>query len=178
MTKIVAGKTAQPRWKQWIADTVVDQLLDKSGDIDIYIVSGEGEPPAPIQSMAGAAETRRREFVKAAAVVAMCGLVAWGAHAAHLADTNIVMIFLAGVAFVAARLGRGPSIAAAVLSVLLFDFFFVPPRLTFAVSDTEYVITFAVMLGIGLLISELTSRLQSQFVPRNSRNIGRLSCFA
>ena len=72
------------------------------------------------------------------------------------------MIFLAGVAFVAARLGRGPSIAAAIASVLVFDFFFVPPQLTFAVSDTEYVITFAVMLGIGLLISELTSRLQAQ----------------
>ena len=68
------------------------------------------------------------------------------------------MIFLAGVAFVSARLGRGPSIASAIASVLVFDFFFVPPRLTFAVSDTEYLITFAVMLGIGLLISELTSR--------------------
>ena len=44
----------------------------------------------------------------------------------------------------------------------MFDFFFVPPRLTFAVSDTEYLITFAVMLGIGLVISELTSRLKSQ----------------
>ena len=45
---------------------------------------------------------------------------------------------------------------------MLFDFFFVPPKLTFAVSDTQYIITFVVMLGIGLLISELTSRLQSQ----------------
>src|SRR6185436_20732197 len=80
----------------------------------------------------------------------------------QLADSNIVMIFLAGVALVAARMGRGPSIAAAVASVLVFDFFFVPPRLTFAVSDTQYLITFVVMLGIGLLISELTSRLQTQ----------------
>ena len=85
-----------------------------------------------------------------------------GARDAGLAEANIVMIFLAGVAFVAARLGRGPAIAAAIASVLVFDFFFVPPQLTFAVSDTEYVITFAVMLGIGLLISELTSRLQAQ----------------
>ena len=46
--------------------------------------------------------------------------------------------------------------------MLVFDFFFVPPRLTFAVGDTEYLITFAVMLGIGLLISELTTRLQAQ----------------
>ena len=83
-------------------------------------------------------------------------------RAANLADTNIVMMFLAGVAFISARWGGGPSIAAAIVSVLVFDFFFVPPHLTFAVSDTQYIITFAVMLGIGFLISELTSRLQAQ----------------
>ena len=162
VTKIVAGKTAQPRWKQWFAKTVVDQLLAQSGDIDVYIVSGEGEPPATIDRATGAVESRRRDYLDAAAVVAICALVAWAARVAHLADSNIVMIFLAGVAFVAAKMGRWPSIAAALLSVVLFDFFFVPPKLTFAVSDTQYIITFVVMLGIGLLISELTSRLQSQ----------------
>ena len=103
------------------------------------------------RTFAGATMRRPRRSSACAA------LSAWGARSAGLADANIVMIFLAGVAFVAARLGRGPSIAAAVASVLVFDFFFVPPRLTFAVSDTEYLITFAVMLGIGLLISELTT---------------------
>jgi two-component system sensor histidine kinase KdpD len=162
VTKIVAGKTAQPRWKQWFVDTVVDQLLDRSGDIDVYVVSGEGEAPTPTRFVTPAKATRRREYIHAAVVVAICALFAWGARSAQLADANIVMIFLAGVAFVAARMGRWPSIAAAIGSVLVFDFFFVEPRLTFAVSDTEYLITFAVMLGIGLLISELTSRLQAQ----------------
>jgi two-component system sensor histidine kinase KdpD len=98
----------------------------------------------------------------AATVVAACTVIGWLARAAGLADVNIVMLFLAGVAFVAARLGRGPSIAAAIAGVLVFDFVFVAPRWSFAVSDTQYIITFAVMLGIGLLISELTSRLQVQ----------------
>ena len=57
------------------------------------------------------------------------------------------MVYLLGVAFVAARHGRLPSVLASILSVAAFDFFFVPPHLTFAVSDTQYVITFAVMLG-------------------------------
>ncbi len=59
-------------------------------------------------------------------------------------------------------LGRGPSILASVLSVAAFDFFFVPPYLTFAVSDTEYLITFAVMLVVALVISTLTSRVRAQ----------------
>lgn len=162
VTKIVAGKTAQPRWRTLFARTVVDQLLHKSGDIDIYIVSGEGEPPAAPRFAAATNNFRWSDYLTAAGAVAICAIFGWAAHAAQLADSNVVMIFLAGVAYVAARLGRWPSIFAAVTSVLLFDFFFVPPKLTFAVSDTQYVITFAVMLGIGLLISELTSRLQSQ----------------
>jgi two-component system sensor histidine kinase KdpD len=162
VTKIVAGKTAQPRWKQWVVKTVVDQLLDKSGDIDIYIVSGEGEIPAPVRYPVFSRATRWNDYFKAAVVVASCALVGWGARWAGLADTNIVMIFLAGVAFVSARMGLGPSVAATVFSVLVFDYYFVAPRFSFAVGDTQYLITFTVMLGIGLLISELTSRLQTQ----------------
>jgi two-component system sensor histidine kinase KdpD len=162
VTKIVAGKTAQPRWKQLFVKTVVDQLIDKSGDIDVYVVSGEGETPTQTRFVGQATRAQWPTYANAAAIVALCTLLAWGAHFVGLADTNIVMIFLAGVAFVSARLGRGPSIAATIVSVLIFDFFFVAPRGTFAVSDSQYVITFAVMLGIGLLISELTSRLQAQ----------------
>ncbi len=72
------------------------------------------------------------------------------------------MIFLAGVATAAACFGHGPAIMAAVLSVLVFDYFFVPPVLSFAPTDAQYFVDMAVMLGIGLLISELTARLQSQ----------------
>ena len=110
-----------------------------------------------------------RFYLATAAVVAICGFLGWLSRFWHLAkgaeiggEANIAMVFLAGVALVATRFGRGPAIAASVLSVLMFDFFFVPPYRTFAVSDTEYLITFAVMLGIGLLISTLTARQRSQ----------------
>jgi len=162
VTKIVAGKTAQPKWKQWFSKTVVDQLLEQSGDIDIYVVSGEGEPPRSTRFASGTKQPQWPDFAKALTAVGVCAVLGWAADAAQTAESNVVMIFLAGVAFVASRLGRWPSIVAAIASVLVFDLLFVPPRLTFAVSDTQYAITFAVMLGIGLLISELTSRLQSQ----------------
>ena len=58
--------------------------------------------------------------------------------------------------------GRGPALAAAILSVLVFDYFFVSPSFSFAIQDAQYAITLSVMLGIGLLISALTSKLQSQ----------------
>jgi two-component system sensor histidine kinase KdpD len=73
---------------------------------------------------------------------------------------NIVMLFLLGVVVVAVKLGRGPSTLAAILSVASFDFFFVQPRFSFAVSDVQYLLTFAVMLVVGLLIGQLTANLR------------------
>jgi two-component system sensor histidine kinase KdpD len=64
--------------------------------------------------------------------------------------------------FVAVRHGRGPSALAAVLSVVAFDFFFVQPRFSFAVADMEYLVTFGVMLIVGLVVSTLAANLRSQ----------------
>jgi two-component system sensor histidine kinase KdpD len=75
---------------------------------------------------------------------------------------TLAMIYLAGVVAVAAWHGRGPSILTALFGVLVFDFFFVPPYLSFAVHDTQYLFTFAVMLITGLLISTLMGRLTFQ----------------
>jgi two-component system, OmpR family, sensor histidine kinase KdpD len=73
---------------------------------------------------------------------------------------NIVMLFLLCVVLVAVKFGRGPASLAAVLSVASFDVFYVPPQLSFAVSDVQYLVTFAVMLAVGLLIGQLTANLR------------------
>jgi len=74
--------------------------------------------------------------------------------------TNIVMLYLLGVVGVAWRFGRGPAACAAALNVIAFDYFFVQPTLSFAVSDVQYLLTFAVMLGVGLLVGQLTAGLR------------------
>lgn len=94
-------------------------------------------------------------------MVALTTLVAGGARAAlHVPDVE--MLFLLGVTVVAVTARRGPSILAAVLSVAAYDFFFVPPPLTLDVEDVRYVLTFAMMLAIGVLISTLTLRMREQ----------------
>jgi two-component system sensor histidine kinase KdpD len=84
---------------------------------------------------------------------------------------NIVMLFLLAVFLVAWKLGRGPAIFSAFLSVALFDFFFVPPQLSFAVSDVQYLITFAVMLAVGLITSHLTVGLRHQAEIAREREV-------
>ncbi|MBP1206587.1 two-component system sensor histidine kinase KdpD [Duganella sp. 1411] len=80
--------------------------------------------------------------------------------AAWLDLANIAMLFLLMVVLVAVRFGRGPSVLGTCVSVACFDFFFVPPRFTFAVTDFQYVITFVVMLAVGLITGHLTAGLR------------------
>ncbi|HET8711588.1 MAG TPA: DUF4118 domain-containing protein [Spongiibacteraceae bacterium] len=80
----------------------------------------------------------------------------------YLDLANIVMLFLLTVLVIAVSLGRSAAILASALSVLLFDIFFVPPRFSLAVSNIQYVITFAVMLATALVTSHLTSGLMRQ----------------
>lgn len=79
-----------------------------------------------------------------------------------LAPVNTVMLFLLTVVLIAARLGRSPAVLASFLSVGLFDFFYVAPRWSFAVGDTQYVLTFLVMLTVALIIGHLTIGLRQR----------------
>ncbi len=165
VTKIFVGKTKEARWKRFLSRTLVDQLLESSGGIDVYVIHGERvqtedcDPPKPqVTPFNGLSYAVALGATVASTLVAAVLRIFFGLDA----ETNAGMIYLAGVAFVAFRFGRGPAIAACLMAVLAFDFFFVPPYMTFAVSDTQYIVTFIVMLAIGLLISTLASRLSMQ----------------
>ncbi len=95
----------------------------------------------------------------------------------YLDLANIVMLYLLGTVGVAVKFGRGPAALAAVLNVAAFDFFFVAPRLSFAVSDVQYLVTFAVMLLVGLLTGQLTAGLRFQARISSSRERRAQSLF-
>ena len=90
---------------------------------------------------------------------------------------NIVMVFLLSVVGVAVWQGRGPAVMAAFLNVAAFDFFFVSPRLSFAVSDVQYLLTFAVMLAVGLITGQLTAGLRFQARVASHREARTRSLF-
>lgn len=161
VTKIIAGKPLRPRWQELLWGSVVDQLIRRSGPIDVYVVSSAPTPARRAEPPTGIGRRSWRPFLWAAALVAGATLLGQ-VFSLALDPTNLVMIYLAMVVIAAVTLGRGPAILASVLSVLLFDFFFVDPRLTFAVGDTQYLLTFAGLLIVGLVISALTARAREQ----------------
>lgn len=171
VTKILIGRTAQPRWRRFAFGTVVDEMLDRCGDIDVYVIHGDDTTDDSFLRRFQWGLPPKWRCARAVAVVGLACVVAQAMRVAKLADreANFVMAFLAAVVWTAFREGRGPAILASVLAVLLFDFFFVPPLNTFVVNDVDYVITFLVMLTISLLISSLTSRLRAQVEATRQR---------
>ena len=112
-----------------------------------------------------------REFAAAVIIVGFATLIALALRP-YLAATNLAMVYLLGVVAVATRCNRPASVMASFLSVAAFDFFCVPPYLTLQVSEYEYLITFAGMLVVALVISAQTSRIRAQAaraVERESR---------
>jgi two-component system sensor histidine kinase KdpD len=168
VSKIVVGKPQRPLWRRLAAGSIVDTLVQGSGEIDVYVISGDRDDSRPAPARAWARPPRWLPYGQALVAVAVCtGLAA--AMFGRFAPSNLIMVYLLGVIVVATRHGRGPSLLASVLSVAAFDFFFVPPFYTFAVTDTEYLVTFSVMLVVALVISGLAVRIRAQAVSARER---------
>lgn len=93
-----------------------------------------------------------------------------------LAPANLVLLYLMAVVLVAVRFGRKPGILASFLAVLTFDIFLVPPYYSLTVSEPQYLVTFAIMLIVALIISNLTTHLhyQARMAQYRERRAGAL----
>ncbi|MDD2761817.1 MAG: sensor histidine kinase KdpD [Methylomonas sp.] len=178
INKIVVGKPSRRGWKRWLLGSVVDVLISHAHNINIYLLGspqyGEREnleteanafkkPPLPGLRRRIQSRTRRkyRGYVWAVAVTVISTLVGHFMFR-HLELANLVMVFLLGVVYIAMRFGRGPSILASVLAVGMFDVLFVTPYFSLTVADSQYLITFTVMLIVGIVISNLMINVRSQ----------------
>jgi two-component system sensor histidine kinase KdpD len=162
VTRIVVGRSRHPRWRELLGGSLVSSLM-RATDLDVWVLGEERErgaapqpPPAtPLVPVSW------RAWAGTLLVVGICTLVAVLMQRSFDLS-NLAMIYLVGVVVSAVAFGRGPAIVAAILGVAVFDFCFVPPRYTFRVSDTQYLVTFAVMLLVAVVIGTLTALLREQ----------------
>ena len=177
ITKIVMGKPNKPRWREILYPPIVDQVIRRSGAVDVVIVSFEQDESAK----AAPAPKHRRPFelrgyaaslALIAAATLLCELLR-----PFLAPTNMVMFYLLAVVVASVRLGRKPAMATALLGVLAFDFFFVPPRMTFVVADTQYLMTFLGLFVVGLVISTLVARSRERADVMRAREVQTASLY-
>jgi two-component system, OmpR family, sensor histidine kinase KdpD len=185
VTRVVIGRPRRPLWRRLFQASTYGELLAKTEGIDLHVVGGADEKAMlrnPFFSRSRAylaaprSEKRRWQgYAWGVAAVALCtALGHWMSPAFEL--VNIAMVYLLAVALVAVRYGRGPAIATSILAVASFDFFLVPPQLTFAVSDVQYLLTFGIMLAVALIISNLTAsvRLQANVAGHRERRTALL----
>jgi len=176
ITKIVMGKPSRRGWKRWLMGSVVDTLITEAHNINVYLLGsprgkGVADPKAaketPLTKVLrpnypwGRTKRRWLNWGWAAGMTGCTSLMAW-LMSGKFESANLVMVYLLGVVFMAARFGREAAILTSVLSVAAFDFLFVNPVHTFAVADVQYLVTFIIMLLVGLIISHLTSNMRSQ----------------
>ena len=161
--KLVVGRAPMrrrlaDRWRRSLAE----RASAIASDLDVVVVTrDEARPAAASESEPEREPLAWRGYAGALGLCIVVTVVT--TPLSHVFDlANIVMLFMLAVVVVALLFGRGPAVLAAVANVLAFDFFFVPPRLSLAVSDVQYLITFAVMLVVGLAIGQLTARLRYQ----------------
>ncbi len=159
VTRIIVGHPVRARWREQLFGSVADQIVRMSGAIDLLVIgelkpySGDHDedrgPRKPIQI--------RKPYLYSVWLVLLvsifCTLIR-----TFISPTNVVMFFLIGVVIAAITWGLKPAIFTAAMSVLAFDFFFVPPALTLRVTDSEYLITFGAFLFVGVVISFLVVR--------------------
>jgi len=169
--KVVVGKSARPRWKELLFGAFIDRLIRESGDIDVYVVRGDDDltgshRAARLDGRSSARAPKRPsrvvgELTASAGMIAACALLALAFHRPpdHSEES---LILLAGVVLSALWFGRLAAIVASVLAVVAFNFLFTAPRFTLHINDSGYLITFAVMLAVGIVVGTLAARAREQ----------------
>ena len=171
--KIVIGRQQKRRW--WDRSGFADRLARHAPDLDLVVIALDEKAaslPARASDSRTAMEKWRLQLQGCVVAIALCAVITVVAMQWLMAfeAANLVMLYLLGVVIIALLYGRWPSVLATVINVVSFDLFFVAPRGTLAVSDVQYLLTFGVMLTVGLLIGNLTAGVRYQArVARSQR---------
>lgn len=176
VSRLVVGKPSRGLLARLLNPSVTDLLAKEAIDIDIHVVvrsaSDKSNPKRKhkfrLVNNDQFSLYKNRGYLWALAISIATSLVA-GLLLQIFELSNVIMLYLLGVMLISNRYGRGPGVLASILSVSAFDFFFVPPKLSLTVADTQYLLTFGIMLTVALVISNLTSSLKRQAVVANYR---------
>lgn len=169
IAKIIVGKPQRSRLSRLWRPTLSEALTNKQSDIDIYIVERmletEDEQRPVSKSTSLEFEVPDKTYWPGygwATATCVIATVISAIFINFLSLSNIALLYVLGIALIASKYGRGPSILASFISVAIFDLYFVAPKWSFVVSNSQYFLTFLVMLAVALIISNLTSSLRYQ----------------
>src|SRR5262249_43202507 len=171
ITQIVIGKSSRSRWFEMVHGSVVHELVRKTGQISVHVISAddtETVPPKSVQTRPDLEPIRIEPYLGSAASVAVAlgiGLLL----TRFLAVQSISLVFLTAVLASAIAWGLWPSLFAAITGMLAYNFFFLPPLYTFSFAEPEIVLALFFFLIVAVIVSNLTARARTQIVTARSR---------
>jgi two-component system sensor histidine kinase KdpD len=167
VTRLLIGAPRRPLWRALLQPSPATQLIRNVRGVDVTVIAPPERPiPRPgadrPRSVTDEPPAIRWERVLWALLTTLiCSLVAFVMYP-HFELVNLAMIYLLGVVIAGLRLGRVPSVVTAIANVIAFDFCFVPPRFSLAVTDAQYLVTFGTMLTVALVIANLMASVRQQ----------------
>jgi two-component system sensor histidine kinase KdpD len=168
VSKVLVGRPEKRSLRRPFGSRHLEEIIRASGDLDVWVMGSEAPKPKRLLRAPPDIPIDIAGHSLAFGGAALATVIAIVLRE-RLYLGNIIMLYLLVVVAVAARRGRGPAILASVLSVAAFDFFCVPPYYTFRVADSQYLLVFAVMLVVAILISTLMARVQRQAEASRTR---------
>ncbi|SEH43005.1 two-component system, OmpR family, sensor histidine kinase KdpD [Rhizobium tibeticum] len=171
VTHIVIGAPSKPSWRDWLHRSIADDLIRKSGNISVHVISGsekEGTSTRGVKAAPSLPAFNIQAYLSATAYVAIA-LIAGVVLDQVLDVRNLALVFLMAVLTSAVIHGLRPALYTCILSALSFNFFFLPPRYTLTISDPESVLALFFFLGVAVIASNLTATVQRQAAAARQR---------
>ena len=178
ITQIIIGKPLRSLFREWLHGSLVDQVIKHSEGISVHVISGKSQPDSTPQAQtAGRESFRILPYTAIVLMIALLTVLAMPVRS-YLGPVNIAMLYLVPVLFSAVAWGRYFSVIAAILGIISFDFFFIPPTFTFTVFDVRYFISFAIFLLVALMTGTLSARLRQHITYAKQREARMAALYA
>jgi len=173
VTQIVIGKSTRSRWFEILHGSVVHELVRRSGNISVHVITGDQRLGKPIPkknfaTVPGSSDFDLRAYLMASIAVAIA-LACGEAVNRWIGVENVDLVFLTAIVGVAVRLGLWPSLWASVAAALCYNFFFLPPLYTFTIADPHNIAAFALFTLVAVIVSHVAARARVQAVTAQAR---------
>ena len=163
--KIMVGRTEKPRWDP--RKTLAEQLTRRQQGPDIIVIAPEEAAGSQVAKNHDTPLSRSswRGYLRGSAIaLLLCAVTTLitSRWLPQIDNSNLVMLYLLNVVIIALLYGRWPSVIASIINVISFDLFFIAPKGTLEIANIQYLVTFGVMLTIGIVIGNLTAGVRHQ----------------
>jgi two-component system sensor histidine kinase KdpD len=184
VTQIIIGKSTRSRWFEILHGSVVHDLVRRSGNISVHVISGDQLPGQPIPKKV-LRTSEEKEIWRLPPYLFATLAVALALGAAELVNywigvENVDLVFLTAIVGIAVRFGLLPSLFASLASALCYNFFFLPPIYTFTIADPHNIAAFALFTLVAVVVSHVAARgrLQAMTAQARVRTVESLYSFS